>query len=168
MHQFKTHTRFRRVFLVKSMTKIFYFIIVLFCTSCLTRKNIDFKSIENVTYKSENNSPVIQFDLKIHNPNNWGLRITDVSTNVSVENKLIGSTLLPKTIKIAGNSDILIPMQLNLSMADLLTFLPQGLSLFTGNKTTVNTAVDGRITLKKFIFRKRLEINLKQEIDLNR
>jgi LEA14-like dessication related protein len=99
MHQFKTHTRFRRVFLVKSMTKIFYFIIVLFCTSCLTRKNIDFKSIENVTYKSENNSPVIQFDLKIHNPNNWGLRITDVSTNVSVENKLIGSTLLPKNNK---------------------------------------------------------------------
>ncbi|MFZ7113957.1 MAG: LEA type 2 family protein [Bacteroidota bacterium] len=150
------------------MTKLFYIALFFSLTSCLTRKNIDFKSIENVTYVSENNSPVIKFELKIHNPNNWGLRLTDINTNVSVENKLIGSTLLPKSIKIARNSDILIPMQLNLSMADLLTFLPQGLSLFTGNKTKINTSVDGGITLKKFLFRKRLAINLKQELDLNR
>ena len=150
------------------MAKLIYVFIIVVFSSCLTRKNIDFKSIENVTYVSENNSPTIKFDLKIHNPNNWGLRIKDVSTNVSLENKLIGSTLLPKSIRIARNSDILIPMQLNLSLADLLTFLPQGLSLFTGNKTTVNTSVDGSITLKKFIFRKRIAINIKQEIDLNR
>lgn len=150
------------------MTKLIYILFLISLSSCLTRKNIDFKSIENVTYLSENNSPVIRFDLKIHNPNNWGLRITDVTTNVSVEDHLIGSTLLPNTIRIARNSDILIPMQLNLSMADLLTFLPQGLSLFTGNRTTVKTSVDGGITLKKFLFRKRLAVNLKQEIELKR
>ncbi len=150
------------------MTKLIYILCLISLSSCLTRKNIDFKSIENVTYLSENNSPVIRFDLKIHNPNNWGLRITDVTTNVSVEDHLIGSTLLPHTIRIARNSDILIPMQLNLSMADLLTFLPQRLSLFTGNKTTVKTSVDGGITLKKFLFRKRLAVNLKQEIELKR
>ena len=156
------------MFLIIAMTKLYYLLVILLCSSCLTRKNIDFKSIENVTYASENNSPVIKFDLKIHNPNNWGLRVTDVNTNVSIDNKMIGSTLLPETIKIARKSDILIPMQLNLSLADLLTFLPQGLSLFTGNKTTINTSVDGGITLKKFLFRKRIAINLKQELDLNR
>ena len=134
----------------------------------MTRKVVTFKSIENINYQTENNSPVIRFDLKIHNPNNWGLRITDINTNVSVEDRFIGSTLLPKTIRIGKNSEVLIPMQLNLSMADLLVFLPQGLSLFSGNKTTVNTSIDGGITLKKFIFKKRIAVNIKQELELKR
>ncbi|MBP6532954.1 MAG: LEA type 2 family protein [Bacteroidia bacterium] len=148
------------------MPKIKYFFILLIFTSCLSKKNVSFKNIENISYKTENNSPVLNFDLIVHNPNNWGLRISEINTKVSVEDRSIGITNLPSTIKIARKSDVSIPMQLQLSMADLLTFLPQGLSFFSGEKTKVHTSVDGEITLKKFLFRKRFAVNLKQEVEL--
>ncbi len=126
------------------------------------------KNIENFGYISENNTPKLTFDLVIHNPNNWGVQLTDITTNVSVEDRFIGNTYLPNPIKIARKADILVPIQFTLSMADLISFLPQGLSLFTGKKTKIRTSVDGGITIKKFIFKKRIIINYKQDIELKK
>ncbi len=148
------------------MSKLKYLLILLLFSSCLSKKNVTFKNIENINYKTENNSPVLNFDLVIHNPNNWGLRISEIDTKVLVEDRQIGITALPKTIRIGRNADVSIPLQLKLSLVDLMTFLPQGLSLFTGQKTKVNTSVDGEITLKKFLFKKRIAVNLKQEVEL--
>ena len=143
-----------------------YLLLVLLFTSCLSKKNITFKNIENINYKTENNSPVLLFDLVIHNPNNWGVKVSDIDTKVTVEGRTIGNTSLPETIKLRRNSDVAIPMQMQLSMADILSFLPQGLSFFSGKKTKVSTAVDGEITIRKFVFKKRFALNLKQDVEL--
>lgn len=135
-------------------------------SSCLTRKVVEYKGIENVNYKTENNTPQITFDLVINNPNNWGLRLSDLNSKVFVADHLIGNALLQKTVKIKRKSDVYIPISLNLSMSDVIALIPTGLSLFS-KKSKVNTAVDGDLMLRKFLFKKKYKVNFKQDVSLD-
>lgn len=145
---------------------LFLCAITLLFSSCLTQKVVEYKGIENVSYKSENNTPQITFDLVINNPNNWGLRLSDLNSQVFVADHMIGNALLQNTIKIKRKSDVYIPISLNLSMSDVIALIPTGLSLF-GKKSKVNTAVDGDLVLKKFLFKKKYKVNFKQDISLD-
>jgi LEA14-like dessication related protein len=145
---------------------LFLCAITLLFSSCLTQKVVEYKGIENVSYKTENNTPQITFDLVINNPNNWGLRLSDLNSQVFVADHMIGNALLQNTIKIKRKSYVYIPISLNLSMSDVIALIPTGLSLF-GKKSKVNTAVDGDLVLKKFLFKKKYKVNFKQDITLD-
>ena len=166
MHRFsKNHLRLINVFCHNRLFKFCCVILVVTLSSCFSQKEISYKGISNINYRTDKEIPQITFDLIINNPNNWGLKVSDLTTNVTVANRMIGTAIIENPIRIHHHNDVTIPMVLNLSMADIISLLPTGLSLF-GQKSSVNTQVEGNLTLKKFIFKKKYFFNFKQDVQI--
>lgn len=137
---------------------------VLSLSSCVTIKPVEFKRAENIVSKTVGNDFQLSFDLSMHNPNNWSLRLTEVITEVTIDNQPLGKANLSKPIRLTKNCDFTIPMLATSSTVDLSRFATIGLSFLLGNKTATAT-IKGNITLKKFIFRKKYPFEYKEKID---
>lgn len=166
MHRlFKKHLRLTNGFCRSRLFKFCCVILMVSLSSCFSQKEITYKGISNINYRTDKEIPQITFDLIINNPNNWGLKVSDLTTNVTVANRMIGTAIIEKPIRIHHKNDVTIPMVLNLSMADVISLLPTGLSLF-GQKSSVNTQVEGNVTVKKFIFKRKYLFNFKQDVQI--
>lgn len=137
---------------------------VLSLSSCVMIKPVEFKRAENIVSKTIGNDFQLSFDLFMHNPNNWSLRLTEVTTVVTIDNQPLGNANLSEPIRLTKNSDFTIPMMATSSTVDLSKFAAMGLGFLLGNKTATAT-IKGNITLKKFIFRKKYPFEYKEKID---
>ena len=142
-----------------------FLFLVLTLSSCFSQKEIIYKGVSNVNYRSDLSNPQITFDLVVNNPNNWGLRLSDLNTKVSVANHFIGVASLEKTIRVGSKKDVAIPIVLNLSMNDIIALLPTGLSLF-GKSSSINTDLEGDLILHKFIFQKKYLFKFNQDVNI--
>ena len=140
-----------------------FFLIIGF-SSCFTIKPVEFKKAENIGTSMNDSAFEMTFDLNMHNPNNWSLRLTEVKTEVIINNQPLGKANLSQPIRLMKNSDFKIPMLATSSTVDFSKFASMGLSLLLGNKTATAT-IKGNITLKKFIFRKKYPFEYKERID---
>ncbi len=140
------------------------FVLMFSLASCLTIKPVEFKKAENIVTNTVGNDFEMGFDLSMHNPNNWSLRLTEVETEVTIDNVLLGKANLSQTVRLSRNSDFKLPMKAKSSTVDLSKFAAIGLSLLLGNQTA-NATIKGNMTLKKFIFRKKVQFEYKEKID---
>jgi LEA14-like dessication related protein len=131
-------------------------------TSCLTTKSIEYKRIEHVEVKGDL-SPVIRFDLVLANPNNWGIRLTELKSDVLLENRTVGQIALPSPIRIKRKSEVSIPIHVELSTMQLFQLLPTGLGLLS-DKKPINTGIKGDLTIRKFLFKRTFPFQYSQKV----
>ncbi|MBL0104010.1 MAG: LEA type 2 family protein [Bacteroidetes bacterium] len=141
----------------------FLFIVVAFSmTACFSTKSVEYRRIEQVEL-SGSSSPVISFNLILQNPNNWSVRLTEINSNVTVENRPVGRLVLPEPIRVKRNSEVTIPVRVELSTLDLLALLPTGLGLIS-DKKPITTGIVGDLTIKKFLFSKKYPFQYSQKV----
>lgn len=134
------------------------------CSSCLTIRPVEYKEISNLHVNSSLSSPEVSFDLIISNPNNWGVRLSSFQSDVMLDNKNVGKVLLPPGMKIKRKSDVSIPVNIKLTTAELLSFLPGGLSLLSGEKKDLDAGVSGNMKISKFIFSREYSFKYTEKI----
>lgn len=134
------------------------------CSSCLTIRPVEYKEISNLHVNSSLSSPEVSFDLIISNPNNWGVRLSSFQSDVMLDNKNVGKVLLPPGMKIKRKSNVSIPVNIKLTTAELLSFLPGGLSLLSGEKKDLDAGVSGNMKISKFIFSRKYSFKYTEKI----
>jgi LEA14-like dessication related protein len=104
------------------------------------------------------------FDLAMHNPNNWSLRLSELQTEVTIDKLPLGKAQLMQNVRLTRNSDFSLPINASASIGDLINLSGIGLNLLLGKQTATAT-IKGQMTLKKFIFRKKVQFEYKEKID---
>jgi hypothetical protein len=132
----------------------------LFLSSCLTIKPIEFRSIENYKLSKDLQKPEITVDVKLYNPNNWGLKLKKASLDVTSGESTKNSIGTTESLRIKRKSEFTISLSGEASLAEI-TKIGIG-SLFKGN-SPIN--FKGEIIVKKWFLRKRFGFD--NSTDLN-
>jgi LEA14-like dessication related protein len=135
----------------------------LFC-SCFTIKPVEFIKAENMKTQKTDSAFEMTFDLAMHNPNNWSLRLSDLQTVVSINDQKLGQANLATVTRLKRNSDFSLPVHAKASLGDLINLSGLGIGLLFGNQTAV-AIIKGNMVLKKFIFHKKVQFEYKEKID---
>ncbi len=130
--------------------------LVLF-TSCITIQPVEVRNIDNFQLMDVLTKPNVQFDVNIHNPNNFGLTLKEFKSTAFLGDKMVTDIFIQKKIYIGANSDISIPLQTQPSLKDI-----------TGMVMSVNASgdlrVEGFLVVRKFIFRKKFPFTVRTKI----
>jgi LEA14-like dessication related protein len=153
---------FRSAAIMKNI--VVYFLAILFLSSCFTIKPVEFKRTENITTNRSDTAFEMTFDLAMYNPNNVSIRLSKLETEVTIDNLPLGKAGLSESVRLTRNSDFTLPVSARASLVDLLNLSGIGLNLYLGKQTATAT-IKGRMTLKKFIFRKKIQFEYKEMID---
>jgi LEA14-like dessication related protein len=137
---------------------------LLLASSCITIQPVEFKKTENITTNRTPTDFEMTFDLAMHNPNNQSIRLTALETEVTIDDLPLGKAALSKSVRLKRNSDFSLPVTAKASMNDLVKLSSIGLNLLLGNQTATAT-IKGNMTLKKFIFRRKIQFEYKEKID---
>ncbi len=135
------------------MKKLFYFALVLSCgimlSSCGTSKEITFKGMENVKFKSVGTDGKVKVtaDAVMHNPRRPGAKLTYTECDVFLEGKKIAEVAQLRELKVPGRSDFSVPLETTVSLQSVL-----GNSFKLMKKAwsdgTVNVKLDGAVKVK--------------------
>ncbi len=139
-------------------------LLIFLLSSCFTIKPVEFIKAENMKTQKTDSAFEMTFDLAMHNPNNWSLRLSDLETQVTIDDKPLGKAALSKVIRLKRNSDFSLPVNAKASLSDLVNLSGLGIGLLFGNQTAVAN-IKGSMILKKFIFRRKVEFEYKEKID---
>ncbi len=118
------------------------------------------QQLDNFNLSLEGSKPNITADLKVHNPNTIGVKIKVFQSVVFLNDKQIGVITLRNTVHISSHGDASIPFVLDLNSGDIMSLAFAALAGSTSNTAQVK----GYIVLKKFIFKKKFDFELKQNI----
>ncbi len=135
-----------------------------FLSSCLTIKPVEFKKTENITSSRSDTALEVTFDLAMYNPNSMSVRLSNLETEVSIDNLPLGKAGLSNSVRLKRNSDFTLPILAKASLVDLINLSGIGLNLYLGNQTATAT-IKGNMKLKKFIFSKKIQFEYKEKID---
>lgn len=134
-------------------------ILLIFCIaflmqSCITMKAPQVKGIENFkTGELFSTTPAVTFDVKLHNPNNFGLQLRNVTLNLYTGNSLVGSFTTPYNTAIGRGKDFAIPFRLEPSIEQISTITMGGI------KNAGSIKGKGSVTVKKFIFKRKFDFS---------
>src|SRR5436190_13562006 len=126
----------------------FCFLLSILYSSCVTVQPVEVRSVDNFELKDVTSNPHVQFDVNIHNPNNFGLILKEFKSTAFLGDKMLTDIFIEKKIKIEANSDMSIPLQTKPSLQDISNMV------FSAN-TSREVKVEGYITVKKFLFKKK-------------
>ncbi len=133
-------------------------------SGCFSTLPVEIRKIDQLAVSSAGNQADVSFNIMLHNPNNWGFRIVKIQTELSIDQKKLGTVTLPDNLRIRKNADVALPIHIGTTTQELLTILPGSLAALFGS-SSMESVVKGNITFGKFIFRKKYPFELKQKID---
>lgn len=142
----------------------FYGLLITLFSSCFTIKPVEFKKAENITTNRTDSALILTFELAMHNPNNWSLRLSEVETEITIDQRPLGKATLTQSVKLKKNSDFMLPVSAKASFQDLIGFSALGINLFLG-KQSATAKINGNMVLRKFIFRKKVQFEYQEKID---
>jgi LEA14-like dessication related protein len=146
------------------MKKLLVLFPAVILTSCLSLKPPQFVRTQNLSSSKSVTDYELTFDLLMHNPNNWSLRLADMESEVRIDSMLIGKANLVNTIRLTRNSDFTLPMHSTTNLNDISNIASLGLNLLFGNQSATAT-IRGNMTLKKFIFKRKYQFEYKEKVD---
>jgi LEA14-like dessication related protein len=139
-------------------------LILLSFSSCFTIKPLEFKRTENISSSRSDTAFEMTFDLAMHNPNNVSIRLSKLETEVTIDDLPLGKAGLKNQVRLTRNSDFSLPVSAHASLLDLLNLSGIGLNLYLGKQSATAT-IKGNMTLKKFIFSRKIQFEYKEKID---
>ncbi|MCX6292307.1 MAG: LEA type 2 family protein [Bacteroidetes bacterium] len=144
-----------------SLLPLIYFLLL---SSCFTIQPVEYKKAEHFTFTNNDQAVEMTFDLNMSNPNHWSLRLADVQADVFIDGQLLTKANMTSTTRLKKNSDFTLPVLAKSSVNDLVNLSSIGIGLLLGNQTATAT-IKGNMTLKKFIFRKKILFEYQEKID---
>jgi LEA14-like dessication related protein len=136
---------------------ILYSSFLIFFGSCVTIQPVEVRNVDNFQLKDVLTTPNVQFDVNIHNPNNFGLTLKEFKSTAFLGDKMVTDIFIEKKIYIGANSDITIPLQTQPSLKDITGIVLSG-------NASGDLKVEGFIVVRKFIFRKKFPFSIKTKI----
>lgn len=143
---------------------VIYLFLILFLSSCFTIRPLEFKGTENITTNRTDTAFEMTFDVAMHNPNNVSIRLSKLEAEVTIDDLPLGKAGLSQSVRLTRNSDFTLPIGAKASLVDLINLSGIGLNLYLGNQSATAT-IKGNMTLKKFIFSKKIQFEYKEKID---
>jgi len=137
-------------------------LIVALLSSCISIKTIEYRTVDNFEISKMSANPEFKFDVKLFNPNGIGARVKALDMEVFVDGKRMAGVSFDETVKIKANSEFIVPITGETSLIDLVKLIPTGLGSLLGNKT-IPINIKGEVTIKKFIFRKKLKFDILED-----
>jgi len=131
-------------------------------TSCYTYTPIEFRKVEKIKLDVEQQAS--GFDIRIFNPNSSGLKLRNAEAEFLLLDKSLGKAYLKNSMRISPSSENSIPFLLNLNYNNLPSLIPFGLKLLLGNSSGEINVV-GSIKVRKFLWYKKINFELRQKID---
>ncbi len=132
----------------------------LFFTSCITYKEVEFKGINDVSIGDiKSQKTPIQLDVKVHNPNNYNIKITKVNLDLYIEGKHFGKTRSSKKVVIKKNQELDYVIVLETSKSEIGKSLFSSLAILLGKKLTLE--IKGTVVAKAYGIKKKFPVNEK-------
>jgi LEA14-like dessication related protein len=142
---------------MKIKTLLLFAAAIALLSSCTTVQPVTVSGIQNFQADNISLSPEISFDALLHNPNHFGLTIQEFKTSASLNDKLIADIFIEKKIRIGADADIPIPLKCKPAIKDIIASYLSG--SFSGT-----VKLDGYVTAKKFLFRKKFPFSIKTKL----
>ncbi|MCS6917135.1 MAG: LEA type 2 family protein [Chitinophagales bacterium] len=131
--------------------------------SCSSIRPLELRSVSELTLRN-GASPRIEADLRLHNPNRIGATLMPSTLELRLEGVTLSDIQLEQT-RLTPRSDFDLPVSAGISYADLLMAAPAvAVSLLADRRFTVE--VRGTLHLRKFLFSRRYDVALRQEVRL--
>ncbi len=151
---------------VRPLINLLFLVILSLFSSCISYKSVEFVKVEKVNLNLSSVPSKSGFEILIRNPNSSGLRLRGAEANFQLLEKSLGNASLAQSIYIPANSESSIPFILNFDTENLNDMIPSGLDILFGNSSR-ELRVRGFIRLRKHLWYKKLDFDLKQKIDLD-
>jgi len=138
---------------------------VLLLTSCSRPIAPEYRSIENFRVTSLGvGESAISADLKYYNPNNFTLKLKYGETDVYLNNRFLGKTILDTLTLIPARDSFLIPVSMKVDMKQVYS---NALDILLSNEVTIK--LDGFAKMGKggIFFNLPIKYEGKQKIDIN-
>ncbi|MFI5218830.1 MAG: LEA type 2 family protein [Bacteroidia bacterium] len=136
---------------------VFNLIILGFLSSCVTIKPVEVIGIGNFNLEPLSSKPNVHFEVKIHNPNNFGLTLCELKSTVSLGAKTVTDITISKKTFIPADSEISIPLEARASVNEIASLL------LSGNASS-NIKAEGYLAVRKFLFKKKFPFSVKTKI----
>ena len=120
----------------------------------MTIQPVEVKNVDNFQLTDVLTKPSVQFDVNIHNPNNFGLTLKEFKSTAFLGDKIVTDIFIAKKIHIGANSDISIPFQTQPSLNAIVGMMLSG-------SASKDLKVEGFLVVKKFIFRKKFPFTVR-------
>ena len=159
--KFVEHSRVR---LNNRMHLIVCILFIASLSSCFTLRPPQYVKASSITSANNEEGYQLQVNLNMYNPNNWSLRLTDITAEIRIDSSMVGKTILQNEVRLKRNSDFILPIQFNATNQDLALLTSVGFKLLTGN-AKVNAVFSGSMVLKKFIFRRKIQFRYSENVD---
>ena len=139
---------------------IFYCILLSFLSlsSCIVVKPVQVTNIDNFRTEKVLTKPELLFDVSIQNPNNFGVRVSELGVNLFVGDRNVIGLNIVNSIKVQRKNSVNIPVTLHPSINDIASLLNSEFNNLISGKSNQKMEIRGEIVMKKFIFTKRIKI----------
>lgn len=148
------------------MRNIFYIVLLIGFVSCSKPESPEFKYLENVQVELESLSTAkLHADAVLYNPNKNAVTIKGADIDIYMENKAIGKLDMDYNIKVEGNSDFKVPLDVAIQLKDLnLNSIGAAFGLF-GN-VGPELYYLGKIKVKAYGVTFSVKVDYKQKINI--
>ncbi len=121
--------------------KLIILISILFLCACSRPKDLIYKGVDNFGYKQSGlTNSLVTIDLKLYNPNRYGLMLKSSDVAVFINNSHVGQAYLKDKKLIPARDTFTLPVVLNV---DILRVIPNAYDLLTKKEITLK--LDGII-----------------------
>lgn len=140
--------------------------IVTLFSSC-SFQDLEIRNVENFEIeKTENGKVEGVMKVRIYNPNNFAITVTNADLDVFAANVRVGDAHLSKKFKISAKSEETYDIEVDANIQNLLTGgLGSLVSVLSGKKPKV--MLEGELKARSFLISKTIPIKLETEIPLN-
>lgn len=136
-------------------------LLLVFSSSCVSLRPVEFSGIGNFRTDLNVNEPAVLFDVKLKNPNNYGVTLRSMGVSLKISDKTLAEIAVSGKTHITGLEKTSVPVVLKPSLNDIKNMAASGFSgLLSGKKQSLT--VEGELVVSKFFIRKKL--HFKEEI----
>lgn len=130
--------------------------------SCVTPVPVEFRRIENFKTSLDEIKPIVSLDLVINNPNPYSVTVTEVSSDLFLNNQSVSRITLPSKKRIERSGESSLPIVMHFDLNHAISLIPAAVpALLT---RTIDTRISGHIRIRKFIFKRRIPFSVSQKL----
>lgn len=127
-------------------------------SSCSLIKPVYVTSVGNFTTVNPLSRPEIRFDVGLQNPNNYTVVIEKMEIGISMGGPVLATVSLLEGTPLTKKENILVPVALVPTTNDISKMFNSGVEAFLNGTLERKMQVEGEITIKKFIFRRKYKL----------
>lgn len=148
------------------MKKLILFSFLAIVLSSCSFEEVKIGGIKSVNIVSMSKDQLdIEVNLPVTNPNNWGFTLADVDLSLTLSGVEMGKVKQKGNTHIKAKSDQVYPILFQIKFKDTFKGIQNLItSVMLGKKLDINAV--GAITVRKFIFSKKFEINEKNPVNI--